>query len=230
MKDLLTNLIENEYLEKYPSFKEFCLYKEKGLRKKAFNSLHSFIEEAKHWDQNQKKDFVSWLFKVFEKSENVHHILVHPLEENLLKPFLKEWMSEESKDPLPFRWYGLFFNTENRMKYLEKALEIGGKGEQRVLLKMIDMYFYSLWYSFHHISEDLYLGDVEEDKNILLKTEELCIDVKDVHSKKNVIETVDYYQNLLKDWIDFKSQDKEEFVKWCADNGKEYEWTDSYYY
>ncbi len=31
----------------------------------------------------------------------------------------------------------------------------------------------ALWYSFHHISEDLYLGDMKEDQALLTKSRQL---------------------------------------------------------
>lgn len=90
----------------------------KRLRKVAFKSLNSFINETKDWDGNKKKEFVNWLFGWIEKSENIHHVLVYPLEENLLKPILKEWMDDDSKDPKLFRWYGIFLKDENNLRSL----------------------------------------------------------------------------------------------------------------
>ncbi|CRK84736.1 hypothetical protein [Neobacillus massiliamazoniensis] len=230
MPDILTNLIQDKKLDSYPFFKEFCLFKEKGLRKDAFKSLNLFIEEVKGWQAKQKKEFAHWLFKWFEESEDIHYLLVHPLEENILKPILEDWMIEDPKDPQPFRWYGLFLKSENHLKHLETALRVGGKSEQRVLMEIINYYLYSLEFSFHHISEDAYIGDISEDQDFVLKIENLSTEITNVESKKDVSESVIYYKNLLSDWIAFSSKGKKGFLKWCSDNGKEYEWTNSYYY
>lgn len=230
MIDILTNLIQDKKLDSYPYFKEFCLFKEKGLRKDAFRSLNLFIEEAKGWQVKQKMEFAHWLFNWFEESEDIHYVLVHPFEESILKPILEEWMIEDPKDSQPFRWYGLFLKSENQLKYLETALRVGGKREQRVLISIINYYLNYLEFSFHHISEDSYLGDITEDQDIVLKIENLSKKITNVESKKYVTESVNYYKSLLSDWIAFKNEGKNDFLKWCADNGKEYGWSNSYYY
>ncbi len=120
------------------------------------------------------------------------------------------------------RWFGIFLNAENRMEYLEKALEIGGKSEQRVLMEIINYYLNFLGFSFHHISDDAYLGDISEDQEAVLKIESLSTEMIDVESKKYVNESANYYRNLLNDWIAFKSEGKKGFLKWCSDNCKEY--------
>lgn len=47
MKNALENIIQDERLKEYPLFKDFFLFKEKGLRKAAFNSLDSLISDVK---------------------------------------------------------------------------------------------------------------------------------------------------------------------------------------
>ncbi|WP_309244910.1 hypothetical protein [Bacillus sp. WMMC1349] len=227
---MLINIIESERLNEYPLFKNFCLLKEKGLRKESFKSLNSFIEEVNKWNTEEQQQFGSWLFGLFEISENIHHVLVHPLEEKILKPLLDDWMISNHNDSRPYRWYGLFLNTEQKADYLKLAIEKGGNSEQKAILELIDLYFYYLWYSFHHISEDLYLGDIEEDKDFIDKIESLNNRMVNEQYKKGIYDDLTYYKNLLNDWIGFKNESSNGFVKWCTDNGKEYEWTKSYYY
>lgn len=90
LKDILTNLINDKNSATYPLFREFCLFKEKGLRKDAFKSLNLFIKEVKDWEVKKKKEFAHWLFRWFEESEDIHYVLVHPLEEKILKPILED--------------------------------------------------------------------------------------------------------------------------------------------
>lgn len=230
MEDIITNILKNDRLAKYPLFKRFCVLKEKGLRKEALKALSSFIDEAKEWDNDKKQDFASWLFALFEVSDNIHHLLVHPLEENLLKPTLEEWIKKNPKDPRPYRWYGLFLQTENLNEYLNNAIKLGGKSEQLSLRKLINSYFYSLWYSFHHISEDLYLGSVEEDSILITKLQELNDKIEDQQIRKNNDEEINYYTNLLTDWMMFKKEQKKDFVHWCKNKGKDYHLRNAYYY
>jgi hypothetical protein len=231
LENILKNIIQNEpIINEYPLFKDFCRLKEKGLRKEAFKSLISFIEEVKGWEIKRQLKFVVWLFGWFEVSDDIHLVLVHPLKEQLMKPMLEEWFILDPKDPRPYRWYGLYLNSEDTIKYLKLAIEIGGNKEQQALVKLIGIYFHSLWYSFHHISEDLYLGEVNEDTLIIEIIENLIIEVNSEQYKKEFIEDLLYYKNILSDWVEFKQKTSKGFVNWCKLNGKEYNWVNSYYY
>lgn len=230
MKNVLKNIIENEHSNKYILFKEYCLLKDKGLRKESFKVLDSFINELRKLDLTLQQDFADWLFSIFERSEDIHHVLVYPLEEQILKPLLDEWIDLDPQDIRPYKWYGLFLHSENQINYLNKALELGGNKEQLVIIKLIESYFDSLWFSFHHISEDLYLGSLAADKYLINKLEHLAPMVKDEQYKINLLEGIIYYTNLLNDWINLKEEGCEGFVKWCKNKGKVYQWVEHYYY
>ncbi|MEC1486943.1 hypothetical protein [Bacillus haynesii] len=176
----------------------------KRLRKESLKALSSFIDEAKKWDDNAQQNFACWLFALFETSDDIHHVLVHPLEKELLKPLLERWMKSNPEDPRPYRWYGVFLNTENRVDYLNNALRLGGRNEQLSLLTLIDINLNALWYSFHHISEDLYLGHIKEDTALLAKSRQLNNKVECEQTRKNNNEALNYYQELLNDWVTFK--------------------------
>lgn len=230
MEDITINVLKSDRLNEYPLFKNFCALKEKGLRKESFKALSSFIDEAVAWRNDQQQDFACWLFTIFESSDHIHHLLVHPLEKNLLRPILDEWIKKNPKEPRPFRWYGLFLQTEKRNEYLNNAIKLGGKNEQLALLKLIEIHFYSLWYSFHHISEDLYLGNIEEDSILITQVKQLNDQVECLQTRKNNADGINYYRELLNDWILFCNEQKHEFVNWCKSNAKDYHWTNAYYY
>jgi hypothetical protein len=230
MKDILTNVLKNDRLNEYSLFKKFCVLKEKGLRKESFTALSSFIDEARKWDINKQQDFTCWLFDLFEVSDNIHHVLVHPLEENLLKPILEEWIKNKPKEPRPYRWYGLFLQSEKSIDYLNNAIELGGRSEQLSLLKLIDIDFYSLWHSFHHISEDLYLGNIEEDFILITKLQQLNDKVECPQTRKDNNDEINYYRELLNDWMIFTNEQEKDFVNWCKKRGNDYHWINAYYY
>ena len=230
MVNVLNNILKNDRLDAYPLFKKFCSLKEKGLRKKSFTALSSFIDEAKKWDDIAQQNFACWLFALFETSDDIHHVLVHPLEKELLKPLLERWMKSNPEDPRPYRWYGVFLNTEKRVDYLNNALRRGGGNEQLSLLTLIDINLNALWYSFHHISEDLYLGDIKEDTALLAKSRQLNNKVECQQTRKNNNEALNYYQDLLNDWVMFTEEQSKRFVEWCEHKGRNYHWVKAYYY
>ncbi|MGE7218526.1 hypothetical protein ACQKJC_18665 [Priestia koreensis] len=230
MEEIMTNVLKDERLDDYPLFKKFCQLKEKGLRKESFSYLSSFINEETGWEDKKREHFARWLFGLFEGSDHIHHLLVYPLEENVLKPILNTWMKKDPKDSRPFRWYGLFLQTENRIEYLNKAIKLGGKSEQLALLKLINLHFDSLWFSFHHLSEDLYLGNVAEDLILIATLQLLNNNVECPQTRKTVETDINYYRELLNDWMAFESEQENDFVQWCKNRGKDYPWTTAYYY
>ncbi|WP_231689638.1 hypothetical protein [Bacillus sp. FJAT-27245] len=196
MDDILMNVLKNDRLDDYPLFKKYCVLKDKGLRKDSFQALSTFNGEAKRWGFKKQQDFARWLFGLFEVSENNHELLVHPLEENLLKPILKEWMNSNPDDPRPYRWYALYLTTEKRIDYLNKALELGGSSEQTALLKLIDINLDSLSFSIHHITEDAYLGDIKEDSILITKSQQLNGMVECRQTRKTNDGSLIYYREL----------------------------------
>jgi len=230
MENILTNVLKSDRLDDYPLFKNFCVLKEKGLRKESFKSLTLFIGEAKNWDNGKQQDFACWLFTIFEVSDNINNLLVHPLEKDLLEPILEEWIKNNPKEPRPYRWYGLFLNTEKSIDYLNNAIELGGKKEQLSLLELIDINLYTLWYSFHHITEDFYLGNIEEDSLLITKSQQLNDMVACQQTRKTNNDEINFYKELLNDWIIFNKDQKKDFVNWCKNKGKVYPFVNAYYY
>ncbi|MGE0910178.1 hypothetical protein ACQGRJ_11565 [Bacillus atrophaeus] len=124
----------------------------------------------------------------------------------------------------------MFLNTEKRVDYLNNALRLGGSDEQLSLLTLIDIYLNALWYSFHHISEDFYLGDIKEDTALLTRSRQLNNKIECQQTRKNNNEELNYYQDLLNDWVMFKEEQTKGFVEWCESKGRNYHWVKAYYY
>jgi hypothetical protein len=107
---------------------------------------------------------------------------------------------------------------------------MGGSSEQQAIHFLISIYEDRIWYSFHHLSEDVYLGNYEDDEQLLILNRDLSRLVESEETKKDYSETVNMYQNLLIDWRCFSEEQGKDFVQWCANRGRNYPWTESYYY
>ncbi len=230
--ELLNLILISSNKDKYEKFLLFCELKEKGLRKQSFKVLNEFIQNLKNCDFDVQKEFTIWLFDFVENSYYLynHHVLVHQLETEILKPILEKWMEISNDDSRPYKWYAMYLNIENKMTYLKRALEIGGDSEQKVLKSIIDIYLDRLWYSFHHISEDLYLGDYDINEEQLSQVSELVKRISEKEIELQIKNANEYYRNLLDDWKSFKKENDSGFMNWCYEKGKDYEWVKSYYY
>ncbi|MFS2247107.1 MULTISPECIES: hypothetical protein [Bacillus] len=229
-KTILQTIIEDEGSRDYPLFRQYCERKEQGLRKDALKVLQSFIAEMKENEVEAKLVFVAWLFEWIERFEDGHHLLVFPLVNEVIQPVLQEWENVDPMDVRPYRWQGLFVHQGEGLPYLLKALELGGSKEQRVIVQICETYLSALWYSFHHIHEDLYLSTYEKDQERIQGIEDVMTLIEDKRIRTNVEKHSVYYNQLLSDWKEFQQTETRGFMKWCAERRKPYEWVEAFYY
>lgn len=229
-KTILQAIIQDEGVNDYPLFRQYCVRKEQGLRKDALKVLQAFIEEMKENDFEVQREFAAWLFEWIERFEDGHQLLVYPLVNGVIQPVFQTWENVDPMDVRPYRWQGLFVHQGEGLPHLLKALELGGSKEQRVIVQICEVYLSALWYSFHHIHEDLYLSTYEKDQERIQGIESLMMLIQDKRTRTNVQKQAVYYGQLLTDWMAFQLTETRGFMKWCAERKKPYEWVEAFYY
>lgn len=229
-KTILQAIIQDEGVNDYPLFRQYCVRKEQGLRKDALNVLQSFIEEMKENDFEVQREFAAWLFQWIERFEDGYHLLVYPLVNGVIQPVFQTWEKVDPLDVRPYRWQGLFVHQGEGLPHLLKALELGGSKEQRVIVQICEIYLSALWYSFHHIHEDLYLSTYEKDQERIQGIENVMMLIQNKRIRTNVQNQAVYYGQLLKDWMAFQQTETRGFMTWCAERKKPYEWVEAFYY
>lgn len=92
-------------------YSDYCLLLEKGLRKQALQRLADFIKDFKNKTFDERKEFVGWLFKHFERQDDkddyycyTQLLQPYPLQQELIKPTLEDWMQVEPNASEPHRW------------------------------------------------------------------------------------------------------------------------------
>ncbi|MCM3026243.1 hypothetical protein M3584_04995 [Bacillus safensis] len=229
-KTILQAIIQDEGVNDYPLFRQYCVRKEQGLRKDALKVLQAFIEEMKENDFEVQREFAAWLFEWIERFEDGHQLLVYPLVNGVIQPVFQTWENVDPMDVRPYRWQGLFVHQGEGLPHLLKALELGGSKEQRVIVQICEVYLSALWYSFHHIHEDLYLSTYEKDQERIQGIESVMMLIQDKRTRTNVQKQAVYYGQLLTDWMAFQQTETRGFMKWCAERKKPYEWVEAFYY
>ncbi|KML09329.1 hypothetical protein VL07_16280 [Bacillus safensis] len=229
-KTIFQAIIQDEGVNDYPLFRQYCVRKEQGLRKDALNVLQAFIEEMKENDFEVQREFAAWLFEWIERFEDGHNLLVYPLVNGVIQPVFQTWENVDPMDVRPYRWQGLFVHQGEGLPHLLKALELGGSKEQRVIVQICEIYLSALWYSFHHIHEDLYLSTYEKDQERIQGIESVMMLIQDKRIRTNVQKQAVYYGQLLTDWMAFQQTETRGFMKWCAERKKPYEWVEAVYY
>lgn len=218
------DLLNDPNMNNYPESRTFCELKRRGLRKQALAAMTPFLETVETWDFDQRQEFVAWLYTHDESSDqnDSYNIFVYSLVTNVLQPTLHEWKRRFPDDPRPYRW----------LQEYEQAFVLGGLSEQIAVQALMDRKIFALWFAFHHINEDLYLGEVEEDKGIIIEARQLNQSVLSEEKQAEYEAELSYYSDLLTDWVTYtqtKSKD-ESFFDWCERYERNDPFTKSYYY
>lgn len=209
-------------------YANYCFDREKGLRKKAFNHLDTFIKDALNWELDQRIEFVSYLFPYFETVQDADYGgFPQPLSEKIIKPTLEEWCILENKDNRPFRWYGKYYRSE---KYLFKALELEPLDDM-ARSTIISWWSYQIYYSVHHLP-NYYIGNPYEDIQLSNRIKEQINLLVDIELKAQFEKDLNEDLELVLNYIEWKESGHLNFDKWGEENQKStgYGLTRIYYY
>jgi len=211
----LKQLLEEEERSDFASLRFAYLAKQQGLRNVFLQQMNTFIAEALAWDIQRQRQFTVLLLTACEREETVQDLLIHPLKERLLKPVLKQWMNDLPEDVRPYRWFGVFsFEEDNRLEYLQTAIDRGGRQEQLAIETMIRHLLNWLWYAFHHLNEDLYLSETEDDAETLKETRLLMDQLDDSVQKTEFMEEWQEHARTYELWLRFLKKETEGFMEW----------------
>ncbi|MDP4147730.1 MAG: hypothetical protein Q8936_25230 [Bacillota bacterium] len=206
---------------KYTSFIKYCEAKKSGLRKEAFKSLKSFLDETDKWSEEEKRNFLIDIFQIIEANDDDEVILPHPLKEFFIK-VLRKWNEECKTDSRPYRWLGMFMGfeiEENSSELLKKAIELGGESEQGAVKKLLVTYISGLDFDTHELPAS-YLGDLEEDIKEFGEIIKTLNMLKDEELRLKLYEEIKYLQDLILDWNQFLKMNMKDFESWRKEQGK----------
>lgn len=135
-------------------YRDYCTFREKGMRKEAFHSLKGFLNETAKWTFEERKDFVDWILWIHNSLPHIPDLLPNQMLLALIEPTLAEWMITEPGNGCPYRWSG---GIEN----LRKAIALDGN-DDIAKLKFGKIILNDSNYSVHELPEG-YLGNPRED-------------------------------------------------------------------
>ena len=215
-------LLNTEWQE----YGKYCLNREKGLRKKAFTHLDSFLKLTLSWDFSQKQSFVQWLCDKMDTISNADYgPYPTPLLKKLFSPVFDEWIEKEPNNAKP---YSLKAQYAADFDSYYDAIKID-PNNQRARLALARECIHAIWYSTHHLPE-YFIGKEEEMLAKASEAEEHIAFLSDGPLKDDVLNDLCIEVQLLRDWMQFKSEGVSDFDQWCKDKGRRYEWIRAYYY
>lgn len=213
---------------KWKDYADYCIDREKGLRKQAFKKLDTFLKSTQNWTIDQKIEFTKFLFPFFENVQDADYgPFPQPLSNKLIKPTLEGWCKSEKTDNRPFRWYGKYYRSE---EHLFKAIEINPE-DDLARETILSWWTYNIYYSIHHLP-DGYIGNPIDDLKLAEKIKEQISKLTDPKRKDYWTKEFDEDLKIIENYIDWKNSEHPDLAKWGKENNKTvgYNLTRTYYY
>ncbi|MFU8807234.1 MAG: hypothetical protein ACNA8W_25720 [Bradymonadaceae bacterium] len=200
------------------SYAQYCRLREKGLRQESLEALAVFLRVIQNWPLDKKVEFVDWLLTLvldhhFRDSTRV--FLPHPLVEGFIRPTLEDWTKAMPEDGMPHRWKGLYFHDINALR---RAVELS-PDDRLARISLIYRHVGFVDYAIHHLPHG-YIGDAEEDLQLLAETYALFEGLEEDDDVANLREELIGLERVVELWIGYRETGKEmPFHKYCEERG-----------
>ena len=210
----------------YETFSKYCLFKEKGIKKKAIASINKFVSDVKTKPISKQREIAKELAELAFWNGNIHQLLSYPLK-TYLKQIFSNWTEENCNDSEVFRFMA-FISSD--YTFYEKALSINPDDEichYKLALAHID----DVDYQTHHLSESLFLGTINDAINSL---EAAKLHIEKIESDRYRIELMEEYQYskmLIEAWVEYVELKIDiSFPEWSTKKGYKFNFFSVVYY
>jgi tetratricopeptide (TPR) repeat protein len=210
----------------WQDYGQYCLLREKGLRKQAFSKLSAFLEHSKGWSFDQKKEFVKWLCDQMDSIPDAsYEPYPSPLLRDLFIPFFEEWTQREPSNPVAWTLKGRYGDDFGAYS---KAIEIDPRNQHaRVALTNASIGY--IEHAMHHLPE-YFIGDEQEAIKATQEAYEHLSHITDEELREYLLRELKEAENMLIDWMTFRKGNGTDFNAWCCSKGRNYRWIKAFYY
>lgn len=197
-------------------FVDYCIKREKGLRKDAFKTLDKFLKSTTDWTLDEKIGFTKFLLDQADKVKEADYgPFPQPLSEKLIKPTLEKWCELENSESSPFFWYGKYYDSKD---HLIKAIDIN-PNDDRARVALINRLSNFIYQSIHHLP-DGYIGNPEDDIRDGEEAMRLISMLKDKRARDYWEKELNEDLEIVNNYIDWKKSGHQDFDKWGQENFK----------
>ena len=205
---------------------EYCMLREKGLRKQAFEALNRFLSDAELWSDEQARCNVLVIVQADARMPAAHQFMASPLLQKLIYPRLEHWLAAAPAAVEPKRWLGLL---RRDAELLQQALELD-PADVVVRGRLIDFALHSADYATHHLDESILLCPVSDVRAAIALARRMIEAAPDVEPFQHYVVEADQYEQMLDDWDEYQLANSGTFPEWCQAKGRSYSWCTRVYY
>ncbi len=213
-------------LPNYELFGNYCLQKERGLKKLAITSIQQFISLSRHLPLQQQRKIAEELASLCYVNRHIHQLLAHPLT-IYIKEVLTLWIVDEANNPSPHKWLGYL---DGDTALYEKVLQLD-PSDEFCIYHIAQAHLNNIDYQTHHLSESLFIGDISQAKHSLQLVTNLITRLTTATLQSKIQNDLAYFNKLLNCWAEYsKLNIDDDFPKWCAAKGEEFNFWSVVYY
>lgn len=207
-------------------FGNYCLLREKGLRKQATQEATTFATYLHSLDVSLQREIVSRLVRLQLINPGVHQLLPHPIKAALLR-VLETWHQSCPNEVAPPLGLGAL---SNNIEHFEAALRIQ-PDEQTAIARLVKFHLSNIEFQTHHLSESRFIGSLEQAYESLSKATRLIDNVLDEHHRATLQDELKHHQELLSVWANYcKIPRNEPFLEWSRSSGHTFSFPTIVYY
>lgn len=207
-------------------FGNYCLLREKGLRKQATQEATNFATYLNSLDVSLQREIASSLVELQMANPGVHQLLPHPIKAALLRTIEAWHQACPNEVSLLLALGALSKNIE----HFEAALRIQ-PDEQKAIVRVVQFHLSNIDFQTHHLSETRFIGSIEEAYESLSKAALLIEGVHDEHHRAILQNELKHHQELISEWATYcESPRNEPFLEWSEKRGHTFSFPTIVYY
>lgn len=204
---------------------DYCRLREKGLRKQALAALRKFLTEAALLAEEKRLALSLHLLELRHAAPGAHQFLAQPLIDELILPSLRQAAQPGNE---AFRQLALFLGEQDDLRTALRH----DPADERVRKRLADLLLGYADYAMHHLDESCFIGSEEYCRSVLDEAANL-LDPKIADPEVFHYLIADHAElsAMFTDWREYKAQDQAvPFPEWCAGRGRDYGWSQKFYY
>jgi len=210
-------------IKEYELFGQYCLQKEQGLKKLANASISEFVSSTERESIHKQREIAEELTSLSYENQHIHQLISH----HFLIATLSGWEQDEPDNPTVFKLLGYMARD---LSYFERALQID-PNDAVCIAEISRAYLDDIDHHTHHLSESLFIGELEDAKSALNAASSLVDRLAEGVFKCKMQEEILYYERLLHCWQTYSNGEfSDTFPDWCVTRGENFDFRVIVYY
>jgi hypothetical protein len=207
-------------------FGQYCLLREKGLRKPANEAAASFVAHLEGLGLASQREIAVRLVQLQRANPHVHQLLSHPVRMALMN-ILRAWCDDSPKEVLPRISLGLLSRD---VGHFEAALQLE-PNEQTALLGLAEFHLSKVDFQTHHLSESRLIGSTDEADESLRQAEAFIARLESTPHCAQLKSELAHYKLLVSEWATYCANVPDEpFTQWSRSRGNAFNFPSIVYY